>query len=237
MANMLVDKNDYLTAGVHIGMKTCMPCMKRFVYKIRDDGLAVFNLAMVNDRIKVASSFLSGFGRILVVSRKENAGQAIRKFAEAVEGRAIAGRFSPGTLTNPSYKGFYEPEVIVVVDPLIDEQAIKEAKKKRIPVVALCDTFNTVKDVDLSIPVNNNGKKSLGLIFWIMAREILKERGKVKRTADFKYSLTDFGGEEAKEAGEAKEAPSASDIIEGVVEEMEKAAKKSLKREAEAKPG
>ncbi|MBI4175652.1 MAG: 30S ribosomal protein S2 [Candidatus Aenigmarchaeota archaeon] len=202
MAAMLVNKNDYLTAGVHIGMKTCMPCMKKFVYKVRDDGLAVFNLQMVNDRIKATADFLSNFNRILIVSRKDSAGVSIRKFAESVGGKAIAGRFSPGTLTNPSYRGFYEPDVLVVVDPLVDEQAIKESKKKRVPVVALCDTFNTVKDVDVSIPVNNNGKKSLALIFWILAREILKNKGKIKKVSDFKYTVKDFGGGDEKEGTE-----------------------------------
>ena len=187
---MLVDKDEYLTAGVHIGMKSCTPYMKQFVYKIRDDGLAVFNLKLVDKRIKTAADFLSGFKNIIVVSRKESAAQAIKMFSECVGGKAIAGRFSPGTLTNPSYKGFYEPDVIFVADPLVDEQAVKEAKKKRIPIVALCDTFNMARDVDLVIPINNNGKKSLGLVFWILAREILKNRDS---KAKFKLKIKDFG--------------------------------------------
>ncbi len=195
---MLVNKTEYLSAGVHIGMKSCTPYMKQFVYKIRDDGLAVFNLQKVDNRIKIAADFLSRFEKILVVARKESASKAIRAFAEATGSRAIAGRFSPGTLTNPSYRGFYEPDVVLVVDPLIDEQAIKEAKKKHIPVVALCDTFNIVKDIDLAIPANNNGKKSIALIFWILAREILKSRREIKKDSEYKAKIEDFGGEEAK---------------------------------------
>lgn len=192
---MLVDRTEYLTSGVHIGMKTCTKYMKQFVYKIRDDGLAVFNIQKVDERIKVASEFLSKFDKILLVSRKGNGVLPIKKFAEAVEGKAVTGRFPPGTLTNPSFREFYEPDVLVVVDPLIDKQVILEAKKKRIPVVALCDTFNDGGDVDLVIPANNNGKKSIALIFWIMSKEILKKRKKIKGDDEFKYAVNDFIGE------------------------------------------
>lgn len=192
---MLVEKTDYLTAGVHIGMKTCTPFMKRFVYKVREDGLAVFNLKMVDERIRSTAEFLARFNRILVVSRKNNASMAIEEFVRHIGGKAISGRFSPGTLTNPSYKDFYEPDVVLVADPLVDEQVIKEAKKKRLPIVALCDTFNSAEDIDLVLPCNNNGKKSLAIIFWILAREILKSRGKIKSNEDFKAQLKDFGSE------------------------------------------
>ena len=192
---MLVDKTEYLTAGVHIGMKTCTPFMKKFVYKIREDGLAVFNLKMVDDRIETAANFISKFKNVLVVSRKNNASSALEEFAKQIGGRAITGRFSPGTLTNPSYKDFYEPDLVIAVDPLVDEQVIKEAKKKRLPIVALCDTFNSAKNIDLVIPSNNNGKKSLALVFWIMAREILKARGGIKKNSEFKAKIKDFGGE------------------------------------------
>jgi small subunit ribosomal protein S2 len=204
---MLVDKTEYLTAGIHIGMKTCTPYMKRFVYKVRDDGLAVFNLQKVDERIKTAADFLSNFSNLLVISRKDSAQKAITAFADTVGGKAIVKRFTPGTLTNPSFKGFYEPDVIFVVDPLIDEQAIKEAKKKRVPIVALCDTFNIVKDVDYVIPVNNNGKKSLALVFWIIAREILKKKGKIKKDSDFKLTLKDFGDEDKKVEEKPKPRP------------------------------
>ncbi|MBI4021715.1 MAG: 30S ribosomal protein S2 [Candidatus Aenigmarchaeota archaeon] len=204
MADMLVDKTQYLTAGIHIGMKTCTPYMKQFVYKIREDGLAVFNLQQVDERIKTAAGFLSTFKNVLVVSRKEAGQKAVRAFVAAVGGQAVAGRFTPGTLTNPAYKGFVEPDVIVVVDPLIDDQAIKEAKRKRIPIIALCDTFNLAKDIDYLVPANNNGRKSIALIFWILAREVLRARGQLAADAEFSATLKEFGDEDKPE-GEAEE--------------------------------
>lgn len=194
-SQMLVDRTEYLTSGVHIGMKTCTKYMKQFVYKVRDDGLAVFNIQMVDERIKTAANFLANFDNIMVVSRKGNGMMPVRKFADILGGKAIAGRFPPGTLTNPSFRDFYEPDVIFVVDPLIDQQAISEAKRKRIPVVALSDTFNEASDVDLLIPANNNGRKSLALIFWVLTREILKNKDKIKDNSEFKHTLQDFGSE------------------------------------------
>lgn len=192
---MMVEKTDYMTAGIYIGMKTCTPYMKRFVYKVREDGLAMFNLKKIDDRLKVVGDFLGNFKKVLIVSRKENGRKATETFAEAIGAKAVAGRFHPGTLTNPSYREFYEPDVILVVDPLVDEQAIKEARKKRVPIIAMCNTFNAARNVDLILPINNNGKKSLALALWIIAREMQKAQGKIKKDADFKYTLKDFGDE------------------------------------------
>jgi small subunit ribosomal protein S2 len=194
-AGTLIDKTEYLTSGVHIGMKTCTKYMKKFVYKIRDDGLAVFNIQKVDSRIRTAGKFLSGFENIMAVSRKSNGIDGVRKFAETVNGKAVLGRFPPGTMTNPSFKKFYEPDVVIVVDPLIDRQAVEEAKKRRIPVVGICDTFNQVSDVDLVIPANNNGKKSLSIIFYLLAREIQLQRKEIKDYKDFKLTKKDFGHE------------------------------------------
>ncbi|MBI2675003.1 MAG: 30S ribosomal protein S2 [Candidatus Aenigmarchaeota archaeon] len=199
---MLADKNTYLTSGIYIGMKSCTPYMKHFVYKIREDGLGMFNLKRIDERIKVAGFFLSKFKNIIVVGRKENSFQAIDAFAKAAGAKAIIGRFPPGMLTNPSFKEFCEPDVVIVADPVIDEQAVKEASAKRIPIVGICNTFNSVKYVDFVIPANNNGKKSLALIFWLLAREVLKNRDEIKEDSDFSLTLKDFGDTEPVEKKE-----------------------------------
>lgn len=200
--SMLVDKTEYLTAGIHIGMKSCTPFMKKFVYKVREDGVAVFNLKMLDERILVAAKFLSRFSKVAVASRKEAAGKAVTVFSGLIGAKAMAGRFPPGTLTNPSFKNFHEPDILMVADPLVDDQAVKEAKKKRIPIIAVCNTFNGARDVDLVIPMNNNGKKSLALFFWILSREVLRERGDLKKGVKFNKKVEDFGGETGTEEAE-----------------------------------
>ena len=128
----------------------------------------------------------------MVVCRKTNGFKPIEKFAEVVGGKALKGRFLPGVLTNPNFKEYYEPDVMIITDPIADKQALNEAIKKRIPIVALCDTYNTFDYVDLVIPTNNKGKKALGLIYYLLAREILKERKEIKKDEEFKYKPEDF---------------------------------------------
>jgi len=193
---------EYLSAGMHIGMKQQTKDMKKFVYKVRDDGLAVLDLQTIENRIKLAAKFLSRFNNIMIVSRKIVGWKPVEKFAEAINGKAVTGRFLPGTITNPSFRGYYEPEVLVVTDPLIDSQAVEEAVKMRIPVIALCGTFNETDLIDLIIPVNNRGRKSVAMVYWLLARELLKNRGSVKKDEDFKYKPEDFEMEERRERGE-----------------------------------
>jgi len=195
---LLVPKQDYLSAGIHIGMKSRTADMKKFIYKIREDGLAVLDLKMLDERIATAAKFFFGMKKILVVGRKLNSHTPIKKFCETVGCESITGRFMPGTLTNPSYKQFVEPDVVLLADPLSDYQALKEAVDSRIPVVAFCDTFNETRNIDFIIPCNNKGKKSLALIYWLLAREIQKNRGE----KEFKYKVEDFMGPETE--GEEK---------------------------------
>ncbi len=192
MAEPLIPKKDYLSAGIHIGMKSKNSNMERFIYKVREDGLAVLNLKLLDERIRTASEFLARMNKILVIGRKTNAHMPIRKLAESINGTFLVGRFMPGTLTNPKYENFVEPDVVVLTDPLSDYQALKEATDSRIPIVALCDTFNETRNVDFVVPCNNKGRKSLALIYWLLAREINTLRG----NKDFNMKLEDFDKEE-----------------------------------------
>jgi len=192
----------FLSAGMHIGMKQQTKDMKKFIYKIRDDGLAVLDLQTIENRVKLAGKFLAKFQRIMVVSRKAVGWKPAIKFAESINGKSITGRFLPGIITNPSFPKYYEPDVIVITDPLIDMQAIDEAIKMRIPIVALCDTSNETASIDLVIPINNKGRKSLATVYWLLAREVLKNRGVIKSDEEFKSKPEEFESEEIEKLPE-----------------------------------
>jgi small subunit ribosomal protein S2 len=192
---LLIPREQYLASGIHIGMKQRTADMKNFIYKIRDDGLSVLNLKIVDERIHIAAKLLAKCQRILVVGRKAVVHDTVKKFVEVVGGQAVIGRFMPGTLTNPQYKRFYEADVIIITDPMVDYQALQEAVNARIPIVAICDTFNETRNIDLIIPANNKGKKALGMLFWLMARQILKERGTISSDSEFTHKLEDFAKE------------------------------------------
>jgi small subunit ribosomal protein S2 len=185
---LLVPREKYLTAGVYIGMTSRTADMKRFIYKVRSNGLAVMNVGMLDKRISFAANFLSTKKSILIVSRKENGHEAAKKFAEVVGGKAIVNRFMPGSLTNPTYKNFFEPDVLIVVDPSVDRQAIKEAIQMRIPIIGLADTFNETSFLDIILPCNNKGKKSVAFVLWLIAK-LMKE----KNGEEFTLQPEDFG--------------------------------------------
>ncbi|UCG95395.1 MAG: 30S ribosomal protein S2 [archaeon] len=188
----LADRNDYLSAGVHIGMRMKTKGMAPFIFKTRPDGLSVLDIEKTDERIKLAAAFLARYKDIMAVCRKTNGIKPVNRFAEVIGAKAVTGRFLPGTLSNPNFQDYMEPEVLVVTDPIADKQAITEATEKRIPIVGICDTYNDLEFVDLIIPANNKGKKSLGLLYYLLAREILKSREEIKDNKEYKEKLEDF---------------------------------------------
>ena len=140
-ADLLIPVEDYLGAGVHIGTQQNTQDMQRFIHRVRTDGLYVLDVSMTDSRIRTAADFLSNYDpeQILVASSRQYGRFPAEKFAEAVGARARTGRFIPGTLTNPKYEGYIEPDVVVVTDPIGDAQAVKEAITVGIPVIAMCD--------------------------------------------------------------------------------------------------
>ncbi|MEK6907134.1 MAG: 30S ribosomal protein S2 [Nanoarchaeota archaeon] len=185
----LVPLDEYLKVGIHIGTKFRTKYMAPFIYKTRPDGLVVLNVQEIDKRIKLAANLLSQYNpeNVLVVCRRENGWKAVSLFSKLTGIRVFAGRYPPGILTNPNLKTFIETKLILVVDPWPDKNIVKDAIKIGIPVIALCDTNNETNNLDLVIPCNNKGKKSLGLIFWILAREYLKVRNK-----EMKEKIDDF---------------------------------------------
>ncbi len=188
----LVAPDDYLAAGVHIGTQIKTGDMKKFIFKVRQDGLYVLDIRKLDERIRIAAKFLSRYepSKILLVAARQYAHKPIQMFSKAVGTDYIVGRFIPGTLTNPMLKEYREPDVVFVNDPAIDKQAVSEATIVGLPVVALCDTNNSAADIDLIIPTNNKGRKALALVYWLLAREMLKIRGE-----EFVYSVEEFEAE------------------------------------------
>jgi len=191
---LLVPTDEYLKAGIHIGTKFKNKYMANFIYKTRSDGLSVLNLNKIDQRIGLTAKLISNYKAedIMVVSRRENGWKPLKIFGQATGAIVYPGRYPPGALTNPSLSSFVEAKVLIVVDPWPDRNAILDARKIGIPVIALCDTNNTPNNLDFVIPCNNKGKKSLGLFFWILAREYLKLTKKIASDADFKYTIDDF---------------------------------------------
>ena len=168
---------------VHIGTQQSSAHMVPFLEEQKQEGTGLYliNLDETNKRFSTVSNFLSKFKpeNILVVSARQYGQRPARRFAQAIGARHIVGRFIPGTLTNPRLRSYIEPEVIVVTDPQADQQALSEAVNSGLPVVGICDANNTLRFVDLVLPANNKGRRSLALVYWLLAREIVKAQGRV----------------------------------------------------------
>lgn len=195
--NYLVPLDEYLKVGLHIGTKFRTKAMSPFIYKVRSDGLAVLNVQMINDRMRIVAEFLAQYDpkEVVIFCRRENGWSAASLFSQLTGIKCFNGRYPPGIFTNTKLDNFIQAKLIFVVDPHPDANVVQDAARVGIPIVALCDTNNEVGNVDLILPCNNKGKKSLGLVFWILTREYLKAKGIINKDSDFKVNIDDFSPE------------------------------------------
>ncbi len=181
--DLLIDIEAYLKSGVHIGTKMKTGEMKRYVFKKRNDGLMVFNIETIDKRIRMMSKMLAKYNgkEIVVVARRLYGHKPVKKMATMLGAKEFVGRFIPGTFTNPQARVFYEPKIVLVTDPMADSQALKEATEIGIPVLAISGSESPLTNVDLVLPANNKGRKSLALIYYLLTRETLVERKEISR--------------------------------------------------------
>jgi small subunit ribosomal protein S2 len=203
---LLLPRDTLLSAGIHIGTRMKTKDMEPFIYRVRPDGLFVLDVKKTDDRIRVAAKFLARFepAKVAVAATRLYAHEPVKKFCELTGAMPLTGRFIPGQLSNPLYPNRIDPEVIVVCDPRADAQAVKEASNVGIPIVALCSTDNEFAGVDLVIPTNNKGRRALAVIFWLLSRQVLRERGELAADKDPTATIEDF---EAKITREEEEEP------------------------------
>jgi len=201
---LLLPRDTLLSAGIHIGTRMKTKDMEQFIYRVRSDGLFVLDVKKTDDRIRVTAKFLARFepAKIAAAAARLYAQEPVTKFCETIKATPVVGRFIPGLLSNPLYANRIEPEVIIVSDPRADSQAVKEASSAGIPIVALCSTDNEFSGVDLVIPTNNKGRRALAVVYWLLARQILREKGELAPDKDLPLTIEDF---EAKISREEEE--------------------------------
>ncbi len=192
--DLLIDSNEYLKSGIHIGTKFKTKYMADFIYKTRPDGLSVLNLKKIDERLRIAVQLLSYYNPedILVCSRRESGWKALKLLYKLTGMKVITGRYPPGILTNTNLKTFMEPKIVFVCDPWTDKNAVDDAALIGVPVIALCDTNNQSNKLDLVVPCNNKGKKSIGIVIYLLAREYMKKRGLLAEGQEMPATMDDF---------------------------------------------
>jgi len=179
--NTLVPMEDYLKASIHLGTRVITPDMRQYVYRRRADGLAVFNTAMLDDKIRSAAEYLSKFApeNIILVCKREAGWKAVKKFAETFNIRLFTKKYPAGILTNTNLENFTEAELIFICDPWLDKNALEDARRVSTPVLSVCDTNNFTRGIAHIVPGNNKSAKSLGMIFYLLTK-LYSENRKIK---------------------------------------------------------
>jgi small subunit ribosomal protein S2 len=191
---LLLPREVLLAAGIQVGSRIKTKAMKPYIFKIRPDGIPILDIEKFDERIRIAAKFIAQFepARVIVVSNKLYGKSPVRKFCEVTGATAITGRFLPGSFSNPEYAGKLNPQLTIVTDPIADQQVIVEASATGIPVIAIVDADNTLENIDLAIPANNKGRKALATIFWLLARQVLRERGEIPPDGDLAIPIEEF---------------------------------------------
>jgi len=181
-------KKKILTTGIRVGTEVKTKYMIPYITQASPEGLYLFDLDITLSRIETASRFIKKFDmeKVIVYSGRTYANTPIEKFCELTGARKMLGRFMPGTLTNPLLPYYLEPQLIIVSDPQVDAQAVNEATNAGIPVIGIANTDNVTSELDLVIPANNRGRKSLATVYWLLASEILQD------SKAMKYEIDDF---------------------------------------------
>ena len=174
----LVPMDDYLKASIHLGTRVITPDMRQYVYRRRADGLAVFNTALLDDKIREGAEYLTHFAPqdIIIICKREAGWTAVEKFAKATGVRMFTKKYPSGILTNSQLENFTEANLIFICDPWLDKNALADANRIKIPVLSICDTNNFTAGIAKVIPGNNKSAKSLGMILHLLAKIYVEKR-------------------------------------------------------------
>lgn len=191
---LLIKQEKYLESGIHIGTKIKTIDMQRFIFRKRNDGLYVLDLRVIDERIRTAAKIISKYDpkKVYVVASRTYSTIAAKVFEKITSINVLSGRFIPGRFTNVGRKDFVEPELVIICDPKGEKQAVIECGQMGVPTIGLCDTDNFTEYIDWIIPCNNKGRKSLALIFWLLARELAMTSNKISSYEQFKPDIEEF---------------------------------------------
>jgi small subunit ribosomal protein SAe len=192
MSDQLTHKEDVIQkliiSGAHLGGKCLTKQMTKYVWKKKQSGVYMFDVQKQYEKIHAAARIIAAVpdsSAIISVSGRSYGQRAVYKFGKFTKSISIGGRWTPGMLTNQNTDKYVEPRLLVLTDPRIDINALKESTYMNIPIIALCNTDNNLEFVDCAIPCNNRSKRSLAMVYWLLTREVLNLKGELDENNQF----------------------------------------------------
>ena len=200
----LVSLEEYIKAGVHIGTKIKNKQTKKFIARVRSDGLAIIDVIKLDERLRLSAKLLSKYEpyQILAVGRRETTRKPLQMLNKYTGINVYPKRYPPGLLTNPALDIFKDVDVVVITDPILDRNALLDAYRTGKTTIAFVDTNNSLSYIDIAIPANNRGAKSLALLYYIIAREYLRNKGLLSKRGELPISYEEFMEKGLEEEGE-----------------------------------
>ncbi len=176
--DMLVPLEDYVKTGIYIGTKVVTPNMRPFVYRRRADGLAIFNTDIIDEKLKEGIEYLSKFApeEVILVCKRQAGWKVVEMFSKLTGIKTFTKKYPAGILTNTTLPDFFENELTIITDSWLDKNALYDTLNVKKKVLMICDTNNFSKGADKTIIGNNKSAKSLGIIFYLLARGYCKAR-------------------------------------------------------------
>jgi len=178
------DITKMIAATTHIGSDNSETTMEQYIFKKKTNGINIINLKKTWEKLLLAARAIAAIENpqdVYVVTTRPTTQRAVLKFARYVGCSSIAGRFTPGAFTNQIQTAFREPRLLLITDPRSDHQPVTESSYANVPIIAFANIDSPTKFIDISIPCNNKSTQSIGLMWWFLAREVLRLRGSISR--------------------------------------------------------